>query len=375
MGKSRAGGGAFTGGNDEREQTLNQLLAEMDGFEPNTGVILLAATNRPEVLDPALLRPGRFDRQILVDRPDKLGRLAILEVHARNVSLAADVDLAKLAARTPGFAGADLANLINESALLAARNNRSAVTMADFNEASERILTGLEKRSRVLNETEKQTVAHHEVGHAIVGSLMPGTDKIEKISIVPRGISALGYTLHLPEEDRFLMMEDEIHGRIATLLGGRAAEELIFSKVSTGASDDIQKATELAERYVTLYGMSDRLGPIAFEKVQQQFLEGATNPRRQVSQRIAEEIDLEVKAVIDGAHQTAKTILLENRGLLTALAQILLKQEVLEGEQLRSHLSQAQRTVEVDRWLQTGKLAENNLLAPALSNNGKTFKR
>lgn len=375
LGKSRASGGAFMGGNDEREQTLNQLLAEMDGFEPNTGVILLAATNRPEVLDPALLRPGRFDRQILVDRPDKSGRLAILEVHARNVSLAEDVDLDKLAARTPGFAGADLANLINEAALLAARNNRSAVTMADFNEASERILTGLEKRSRVLNETEKKTVAHHEVGHAIVGSLMPGTDKIEKISIVPRGIGALGYTLHLPEEDRFLALEDEIRGRIATLLGGRAAEELSFGKVSTGASDDIQKATELAERYVTLYGMSDRLGPIAFEKVQQQFLDGMTNPRRQVSQKIAEEIDLEVKTVIDGAHQTAKTILLENRGLLTALAQILLKQEVLEGEQLRSHLSQAQRNVEVDKWLQTGKLAQNNLLAPALSHNGKASKR
>ena len=374
LGKSRASGGAFMGGNDEREQTLNQLLAEMDGFEPNTGVILLAATNRPEVLDPALLRPGRFDRQILVDRPDRSGRLAILEVHARNVSLAADVDLDKLAARTPGFAGADLANLINEAALLAARNNRSAVTMADFNEASERILTGLEKRSRVLNETEKQTVAHHEVGHAIVGWLMPGTDRIEKISIVPRGIGALGYTLHLPEEDRFLMMEDEIRGRIATLLGGRAAEELIFGKVSTGASDDIQKATEFAERYVTLYGMSDRLGPIAFEKIQQQFLEGATNPRRQVSPKVAEEIDLEVKAVIDGAHQIAQTILGENRGLLTALAQILLKQEVLEGEQLRSHLGQAQRNVEVDKWLQTG-LAPNNLLAPTLSHNGKTLKR
>lgn len=367
LGKSRASGGAFMGGNDEREQTLNQLLAEMDGFEPNTGVILLAATNRPEVLDPALLRPGRFDRQILVDRPDKSGRLAILEVHARNVSLAEDVDLDKLAARTPGFAGADLANLINESALLAARNNRSAVTMADFNEAIERILTGLEKRSRVLNETEKKTVAYHEVGHAIVGSLMPGTDRVEKISIVPRGIGALGYTLQLPKEDRFLTIEDEIRGRIATLLGGRAAEELIFGKVSTGASDDIQKATELAEKYVTLYGMSDRLGPIAFEKLQQQYLEGMTNPRRQVSQKVAEEIDLEVKAVIDGAYQTAKTTLLDNGGLLTALAQILLKQEVLEGEQLRSHLGQAQRNERVDRWLQTGKLTQNNLFAPALS--------
>ena len=361
LGKSRAAAGTFMGGNDEREQTLNQLLAEMDGFEPNAGVILLAATNRPEVLDPALLRPGRFDRRIVVDRPDKSGRLAILEVHARNVRLAPDVDLGKLAARTPGFAGADLANLINEAALLAARQNRTAVTMEDFNEATERILTGLEKKSRVLNETEKTTVAYHEVGHAIVASLMPGTDQVEKISIVPRGIGALGYTLQLPEEDRFLMIEDEIRGRIATLLGGRAAEELTFGKVSTGASDDIQKATDLAERFVTLYGMSDRLGPIAFEKIQQQFLEGITNPRRQVSPQIAEEIDREVKLVIDGAHQIALTILQKNHELLAALANVLLEQEILEGEQLRSQLNLAQKTVAIDEWLQTGKLSQNNL--------------
>ena len=374
LGKSRAASGNIMGGNDEREQTLNQLLAEMDGFEPNAGVILLAATNRPEVLDPALLRPGRFDRRIVVDRPDKLGRLAILEVHARNVKLAEDVDLDKIAARTPGFAGADLANLINEAALLAARQNRTAVTMADFNEATERILTGLEKKSRVLNETEKKTVAYHEVGHAIVGSLMPGTDKIEKISIVPRGIGALGYTLQLPEEDRFLMIEDEIRGRIATLLGGRAAEELTFGRVSTGASDDIQKATDLAERYVTLYGMSDRLGPIAFEKIQQQFLEGITNPRRQVSPHIAEEIDLEVKGTIDGAHQIALEILQKNRQLLATLAQVLLEREVLEGEQLRSQLKLAQKTVVIDEWLQTGKLSKSTLLAPSSANNGITLQ-
>ncbi|MDJ0532188.1 MAG: ATP-dependent zinc metalloprotease FtsH [Xenococcaceae cyanobacterium MO_207.B15] len=370
LGKSRAASGKFMGGNDEREQTLNQLLAEMDGFEPNAGVILLAATNRPEVLDPALLRPGRFDRRIVVDRPDKSGRLAILEVHARNVRLDEDVDLGKLAARTPGFAGADLANLINEAALLAARQNHTSVTMADFNEATERILTGLEKKSRVLNEIEKKTVAHHEVGHAIVGTLMPGTDIVEKISIVPRGIGALGYTLQLPEEDRFLMIEDEIRGRIATLLGGRAAEELIFGKVSTGASDDIQKATDLAERFVTLYGMSDRLGPIAFEQIQQQFLEGFSNPRRQVSPQIAEEIDREVKLVIDGAHQVALEVLQENQELLTKLAQILLEQEILEGSQLRSQLSLARKTVAIDEWLQTGKLTQNILLASTV-NNGK----
>ena len=374
LGKSRAAVGGFMGGNDEREQTLNQLLAEMDGFEPNTGVILLAATNRPEVLDPALLRPGRFDRQIVVDRPDKSGRLAILQVHARNVSLARDVDLDKLAARTPGFAGADLANLINEAALLAARQNHNVVVMADFNEAIERILTGLEKKSRVLNEIEKKTVAHHEVGHAIVGSLMPGTDRIEKISIVPRGVGALGYTLQLPEEDRFLMIEDEIRGRIATLLGGRAAEELIFGKVSTGASDDIQKATDLAERYVTLYGMSDRLGPIAFEKAQQQFLEGMTNPRRQVSPRLAEEIDREVKAVIDNAHQIALDVLSHNRELLKKLAQTLLEREILEGEQLRSQLSLAHKTADMEQWLQTGKLSHDKLLASSRGSNGKSDK-
>ncbi len=375
LGKSRASAGSFMGSNDEREQTLNQLLAEMDGFEPNAGVILLAATNRPEVLDPALLRPGRFDRRIVVDRPDKLGRLAILEVHARNVKLAQDVDLKKLAARTPGFAGADLANLINEAALLAARQNLSAVTMADFNEAIERILTGLEKKSRVLNEIEKKTVAYHEVGHAIIGSLMPGTDTVEKISIVPRGVGALGYTLQLPEEDRFLMIEDEIRGRIATLLGGRAAEELTFGKVSTGASDDIQKATDLAERFVTLYGMSDRLGPIAFEKLQQQFLEGTINPRRQVSPQIAEEIDREVKSVIDGAHYIALTILKENQGLLETIAKVLLEQEILERGELQSQLHRAKKTDDMDKWLQTGQFSQNRFFSPNEDNGGALAKK
>ena len=375
LGKSRASAGSFMGSNDEREQTLNQLLAEMDGFEPNAGVILLAATNRPEVLDPALLRPGRFDRQIVVDRPDKLGRLAILEVHARNVKLAQGVDLKKLAARTPGFAGADLANLINEAALLAARQNLPAVTMADFNEAIERILTGLEKKSRVLNELEKKTVAYHEVGHAIIGSLMPGTDSVEKISIVPRGVGALGYTLQLPEEDRFLMIEDEIRGRIATLLGGRAAEELIFGKVSTGASDDIQKATDLAERFVTLYGMSDRLGPIAFEKAQQQFLEGTINPRRQVSPQIAEEIDREVKSVIDGAHYIALTILRENQALLETIAKVLLEQEILERGELQSQLHCAKKTEDMDKWLETGQFSQNLFFSPHEDNGGSLAKK
>ncbi|MGK7918029.1 MAG: ATP-dependent zinc metalloprotease FtsH [Prochloraceae cyanobacterium] len=370
LGKSRAGAGPLVGTNDEREQTLNQLLAEMDGFDPNTGVILLAATNRPEVLDPALLRPGRFDRQIVVDRPDKIGRKAILEVHAKNVKLAGDVNLEKLAARTPGFAGADLANLVNEAALLAARNNRTSVTMEDFNEAIERILTGLEKKSRVLNELEKKTVAYHEVGHAIIAVLMPGAGAVEKISIVPRGVGALGYTLQLPEEDRFLMIEDEIRGRIATLLGGRSAEELIFSKVSTGASDDIQKATDLAERFVTLYGMSDKLGPIAFEKIQQQFLEGYTNPRRPVSPKIAEEIDREVKTIVEGAHHIALVILEKNRELLEQTARMLLEREILEGEELQQQLDRAQSPAEMEQWLRIGKLPQGTLLRQTTLNGG-----
>lgn len=356
LGRSRAAVGANVGGHDEREQTLNQLLSEMDGFDPNTGVLLLAATNRPEVLDPALLRPGRFDRQVVVDRPDKIGRQAILNVHVRNVKLAEDVDLEKLAARTPGFAGADLANLVNEAALLAARQDLLAVRMADFNEAIERVIAGLEKKSRVLNELEKKTIAYHEAGHALIGSLMPGAGTVEKISIVPRGVSALGYTLQMPEEDRFLMVEDEVRGRIVTLLGGRAAEETIFGKVSTGASDDIQKVTDLADRFVTLYGMSEKLGPIAFERTQSQFLEGTINPRRQVSPKIAEEIDREVKEIVNGAHHIALAILAKNRDLLEETAQMLLNKEILEGTELHDRLDRVQPPFEMAEWLRTGKL-------------------
>ncbi|BAZ00792.1 FtsH peptidase [Tolypothrix tenuis PCC 7101] len=366
LGKSRAGNGGFVGGNDEREQTLNQLLTEMDGFDANTGVIIIAATNRPEVLDPALRRPGRFDRQIVVDRPDKIGREAILKVHARNVKLADDVNLATIAIRTPGFAGADLANLVNEAALLAARQNRQAVIMADFNEAIERLVAGLEKRSRVLNETEKKTVAYHEVGHAIVGALMPGAGRVEKISVVPRGVGALGYTIQMPEEDRFLMVEDEIRGRIATLLGGRSAEEVVFGKVSTGASDDIQKATDMAERAITIYGMSDKLGPVAFEKIQQQFIEGYGNPRRSISPQVAEEIDREVKQTLDNAHHIALSILQHNRTLLEDTAQELLQQEILEGASLRERLQQAVAPEELNEWLRTGKISEDRPLLQTL---------
>lgn len=357
LGKSRGGAGSLMGGNDEREQTLNQLLTEMDGFETNTGVIILAATNRPEVLDPALRRPGRFDRQVVIDRPDKLGREAILKVHVQQVKLSPDVDLTAIAARTPGFAGADLANLVNEAALLAARQDQAAVTPADFNEAIERVIAGLQKKSRILNETEKKTVAYHEAGHAIVGALMPGAGKVEKISIVPRGIGALGYTLQLPEEDRFLMTEPEIRGRLATLLAGRASEEIVLETISTGASDDIQKATDLAERIVTLYGMSQILGPVALEKVQQQFLEGLSNPRRSVSSKVAETIDREVKTFLDEAHHVALEILKINRSLLEEIALKLLKQEVLEGEPLRQYLQQVQRPAELEDWLRSSSQA------------------
>jgi cell division protease FtsH len=355
IGKSRGNGMNPNGGNDEREQTLNQLLTEMDGFDGNTGVILIAATNRPEVLDPALRRPGRFDRQVVVDRPDRSGRAQILTVHANNVKLGEDVDLELLATRTSGLTGADLANLVNEAALMAARNNRQAVLMADFEVAFERVLVGLEKRSRVLNPIERQTVAYHEVGHALVGALMTGRGKVEKISIVPRGVGALGYTLQMPDEDRFLMMEDEIRGQIATLLGGRAAESVVFGKVSTGASDDIQKATNLAEKAITLYGMSDTLGPIAFAGNQSQFLEGDTNTRRAVSGDVAVEIDRLIKETIDGANSMAKAILEQNRELLESTTKVLLDREVLEGDSLRAILSQVQAPAGLANWLQTGK--------------------
>ncbi len=355
IGKSR-GGNNPNGGNDEREQTLNQLLTEMDGFDGNTGVILIAATNRPEILDPALKRAGRFDRQVLVDRPDKSGRLEILQVHSRAVIMGEDVDLEVIATQTSGFAGADLANLINEAALLAARNNRQAVLMADFKEAIERVVAGLEKRSRILSPTERKTVAYHEVGHAIVGALMPGGHQVSKISIVPRGKGALGYTMQTPQEDRFLMLEDELRGQLATLLGGRAAEEVVFGKVSTGASDDIQKATDLAEKAVTQYGMAPSLGPIAFEKTSSQFLENGST-RRAMSGEVAAEIDRLVKQSIDQSREVAIAILNLNRNLLETMAKDLLDNEVLEGNALKMLLSRAKAPVNAQIWLATGQVA------------------
>ncbi len=342
IGKSRASGG-FYGGNDEREQTLNQLLAEMDGFGgADSTIIVLAATNRPETLDPALLRPGRFDRQVLVDRPDLKGRQAILDIHAKEVKLSDKVDLNAIATRTPGFAGADLANLVNEAALLAARNHRESVIQADFAEAIERVVAGLEKRSRVLNDKEKEIVAYHEVGHALVGAAMPGSDQVEKISIVPRGMAALGYTLQLPTEDRFLRDEAELKGQIATMLGGRSAEEVVFGSITTGAANDLQRATDVAEQMVTSYGMSQVLGPLAYDRSKQNtFLDNgmAPNARRLVSDETAKAIDEEVKSIVEAAHQRALRILKENRDLLETISQQLLKEEVIEGESLREMLA------------------------------------
>ncbi|MEA5466297.1 ATP-dependent zinc metalloprotease FtsH [Leptothoe sp. PORK10 BA2] len=354
IGKSRSGGNP-NGGNDEREQTLNQLLTEMDGFDGDSGVILIGATNRPEILDPALKRAGRFDRQVLVDRPDRSGRLEILKVHAQGVLVAKDVDLGAIATQTSGFTGADLANLINEAALLAARHNRQAVIMADFREAMERVVAGLELRSRILSPIERKTVAYHEVGHAIVGALMPGGTQVSKISIVPRGKGALGYTMQTPEEDRYLMLEDELRGQLATLLGGRAAEEVVFGKVSSGASDDIQKATDLAERAVTQYGMAPDLGPIAFAKTQSEFL-GSDTTRRPMSGEVAAEIDRLVKQSIHQAHGVAKSVLMLNRDLLDSMAQTLLTEDVLEGDQLKAMLTQARSPVNTQIWLAKGRV-------------------
>ncbi len=340
IGKSRSGSMGVVGGNDEREQTLNQLLTEMDGFTAkDKPVIVLAATNQPEVLDAALLRPGRFDRQVLVDRPDLSGRKTILEIYAKKVKLAEAVDLDSVAQATSGFAGADLANLVNEAALLAARNQRTKVEQQDLSEAIERVVAGLEKKSRVLQDDEKKVVAYHEVGHAIVGHLMPGGSKVAKISIVPRGMSALGYTLQLPTEERFLNSKEELQGQIATLLGGRSAEEIVFGKITTGAANDLQRATDLAEQMVGTYGMSDTLGPLAYDKQGgNRFLGQGNNPRRSVSDATAQAIDHEVRGLVDKAHDDALAILRQNMALLETIAQKILEKEVIEGDDLKQML-------------------------------------
>jgi cell division protease FtsH len=323
---------------EEREQTLNQLLVEMDGFDARVGVLLMAATNRPEILDPALLRAGRFDRHVLVDRPDKAGRFAILKLHARNVPLENEADLNVIAAMTAGFVGADLANLINEAALLAVRRNKEKVGLPELQEAVERVVAGLEKRNRVLNAMEKERVAHHEVGHALVAMSIPGMDAVHKISIIPRGIAALGYTMQLPTEDRFLMTKSELENKIAVLLGGRVAEEIIYKEVSTGAQDDLLKATDIAKSMVKAYGMSEKLGQLSFDRERQSlFLQpGQPSAPGDYSEETAREIDAEVRHIIDQQHLRVRDLLDARQHVLRDAAAYLLTKETISGGELKT---------------------------------------
>ena len=326
------------GGHDEKEQTLNQLLVEMDGFDPASGIVLIAATNRPEILDPALLRAGRFDRQVLVDRPDRIGREEILRVHTRKVLLAADVKLEEVAALTPGFTGADLANLVNEAALVATRRGANQIAMNDFNLAIERIVAGLEKKNRLLNPREREIVAHHEMGHALVAAALPGTDAVHKISIIPRGIGALGYTIQRPTEDRYLMTREELDNKMAVLLGGRAAEHLVFGHLSTGAADDLAKATDIARSMVTRFGMGTALGPVTYQTEPSSFLGQAFGSQRLYGEETAREIDVAVRGIIEAQFQRARALLATNRALLDEAARVLLAKETLAGEELEGIL-------------------------------------
>jgi cell division protease FtsH len=337
IGKSRAQNAVY-GGYDERENTLNQLLVEMDGFDASAGVIIMGATNRPDVLDPALLRPGRFDRQVLVDRPDMKGREQIFKVHTRNLKLSAKVDLKRLAAQTPGFAGAEIANVCNEAAILAVRNNRDEITMSDFEAAIERVIAGLEKKNKIINERERKIVAYHESGHAIVGYYTPGADEVQKVSIVPRGIGALGYTLQMPLEDRYLMSKSELLGKIKGLLGGRAAEELVFNEVSTGASNDLERVAQLARNMIVVYGMSEKLPNISLvNKSNPGFLGQAAGLERR-SEYIEKQIDEEVTGIINQCYNEAKELLTEKRDLLEKMAGILLEKEVIGHEEIKQIL-------------------------------------
>jgi cell division protease FtsH len=337
LGRARAAGPAYGGGHDEKEQTLNQLLVELDGFDSSIGVVLLAATNRPEILDPALLRAGRFDRQVLVDRPDKTGRIQILRVHMKKARLGPDVDAEKVAALTPGFTGADLANLVNEASLLATRRRADAVEMQDFNNAIERIIAGLEKRNRLLNPREREIVAYHEMGHALVALALPGIDPVHKVSIIPRGVGALGYTIQRPTEDRFLMTRDELENKMSVLLGGRAAEWIVFRHLSTGASDDLSKVTDIARAMVMRYGMSEKLGHVALDRDQRSFLGGEAMQgfrERGYGEATADAVDAEVRAIIDRAFERTVTLLTESRELLDRTAQQLLEKETLDEKDL-----------------------------------------
>lgn len=337
IGKAR--GANPLGGHDEREQTLNQLLVEMDGFEPRMGVIIMSATNRPEILDPALLRPGRFDRQVVVDRPDLLGREAILGVHVKKIKLSPDVDLNVVARRTPGFVGADLANIVNEAALLAARRGKQVVEMEEMDEAIDRAILGLEKKSRVISPRVKEIVAYHESGHALVAESVEHADPVHKISIVPRGVSALGYTVHTTSEDNVMgfATKAELLDQMAALLGGRVAEEIVFSDVSTGAQNDLHRVTDIARDMVKEYGMSDRLGPISYEKERRPLFIGAPglSGGREYSEETAQAIDEEVKKIVEGTYERVRTILQDQRNMLDRLAKLLLEKEVVEGDELR----------------------------------------
>jgi len=328
---------------------LNQLLVEMDGFDETTGIILIAATNRPDILDPALLRPGRFDRQIVVDRPDLKGREAILQVHVKKVKLADDVNLEVIARRTPGFVGADLANLVNEAALLAARQNRKTISMGEFEEAIDRVLAGPERRSRLISDHEKKIIAYHEVGHALVAKLLPGCDPVHKISIIPRGRAALGYTLQLPEEDRFLMSKKELVNRISVLLGGRVAEELHFDDITTGAQNDLERATQIARQMVTEFGMSDRLGPVTLGKKHHEvFLGRDLMEDRNYSDEVAYAIDQEIRRIVDDCYDTVRGILLEHSDSHKRISKILLEEEVIEGSRLDELLQKGLEEEEED---------------------------
>jgi cell division protease FtsH len=334
LGRARGAGGGF-GGHDEKEQTLNQLLVELDGFDPSTGLVLLSATNRPEILDPALLRAGRFDRQVLVDRPDKPGRVQILRVHAKKIKLETDVDLAQVAALTPGFTGADLANLVNEAALLATRRGGESVTLEDFTQAIERIVAGLEKKNRILNERERRIVAHHELGHAMVAMALPGVDPVHKVSIIPRGVGALGYTIQRPTEDRFLMTREELENKMAVLLGGRAAEEVVFGHLSTGAADDLAKVTDIARSMVMRYGMVKGLGNVAYEEERAPFLGGPLpQGHREYSEETAREIDVAVRDIVKAAYDKALGILTREKEALERWARKLLEKETLVEAEL-----------------------------------------
>ena len=343
IGKSRARAGVASGGYDERENTLNQLLVEMDGFDSSVGVIIIGATNRPEVLDAALLRPGRFDRQILVDKPDMKGRVEIFRIHTRSLKLEPDIDFDQLAAQTPGFAGAEIANVCNEAALLAARKDKKLISKQEFQEAIERVVAGLEKKNKRINDKERRIVSYHEAGHTLVGYFTPGSDPVQKVSIVPRGIGALGYTLQTPLEDRYLLTQSELNGKLRGLLGGRAAEELIFGQVSTGAANDLERATKLARNMVTVYGMSEKLPNLFLSENQTTSFLGEVAGQLNVSQKTAQIIDEEIERIIKESYQAAKETIQKHRHELELLADRLLEKEVVEAEEITEILESSKR--------------------------------